>query len=35
MNTIWSTYVQKIGTFYDSRSFRFSDLFRDKYLDAF
>lgn len=35
MNTIWSTYVQKIGTLYDSRSLRFSDLFRDKYLAAF
>ena len=35
MNTIWSTYVQSIGTLYDSRSLRFSDLFHRKYMDAF
>lgn len=35
MNTIWSTYVQSIGTLYDSRSLRFSDLFHRKYVDVF
>lgn len=35
MNTIWSTYVQKIGTLYDTRSLRFSDIYKDKYLKAF
>lgn len=35
MNTIWSTYIQKIGTLYDIRTLRFSDIFKDKYLDAF
>lgn len=35
MNTIWSTYIQKIGTLYDSRTLRFSDLFRSKYENAF
>lgn len=35
MNTIWSTYVQKIGTLYDTRSLRFSDIYKDKYLEAF
>ena len=35
MNTIWSTYVQNIGTLYNTRSLRFSDLFKDRYLDAF
>ena len=31
MNTIWSTYLQKIGTLYLSRTLRFSDLVREKY----
>lgn len=35
MNTIWSTYVQNIGTLYDSRSLRFSDFFKSKYADLF
>ena len=35
MNTIWSTYVQSIGTLYDSRVLRFSDMFKSKYTDVF
>ena len=35
MNTIWSTYVQNIGTLYDSRSLRFSDFFQSKYKEIF
>ncbi|MBQ9120716.1 MAG: methyltransferase domain-containing protein [Lachnospiraceae bacterium] len=35
MNTIWSTYIQNIGTLYDSRSLRFCDLFRDEYKKIF
>lgn len=35
MNTIWSTYVQSIGTLYDSRVLRFSDIFKSKYIDIF
>ena len=35
MNTIWSTYVQSIGTLYDSRVLRFSDTFKNKYTNAF
>ena len=35
MNTIWSTYIQKIGTLYNTRSLRFSDIFKDKYVNAF
>ena len=35
MNTIWSTYVQNIGTLYESRALRFSDVFKDKYKDLF
>lgn len=35
MNTIWSSYLQSIGTLYDSRSLRFSDIFMDKYKNAF
>ncbi len=35
MNTIWSTYVQSIGTLYDSRVLRFADIFKSKYTDAF
>ncbi len=35
MNTIWSTYVQGIGTLYNTRLLRFSDLFQRKYRDAF
>lgn len=33
MNTIWSTYVQNIGTLYESRVLRFSDVFKGKYKD--
>lgn len=35
MNTIWSSYLQSIETLYDSRSLRFSDIFMDKYKNAF
>lgn len=35
MNTIWSTYVQSIGTLYNTRSLRFSDIFMDKYKNVF
>ena len=35
MNTIWSTYVQGIGTLYNTRLLRFSDLFQSKYREAF
>ncbi len=35
MNTIWSTYIQKTGTLYQSRNLRFADLFREKYMTSF
>lgn len=35
MNTIWSTYIQSIGTLYNTRVLRFSDLFKNKYKDIF
>lgn len=35
MNTIWSTYIQNIGTLYLSRSLRFADHFKGKYKEAF
>lgn len=35
MNTIWSTYVQSIGTLYNTRSLRFSDIFMGKYKNVF
>ena len=35
MNTIWSTYIQTIGTLYFSRSLKFADHFKEKYLEAF
>lgn len=35
MNTIWSTYVQNIGTLYDSRVLRFSDFFKNQYEGRF
>ena len=35
MNTIWSTYVQGIGTLYNTRLLRFSDLFEEKYRETF
>ena len=35
MNTIWSTYVQGIGTLYNTRLLRFSDLFQGKYREVF
>lgn len=35
MNTIWSTYIQSVGTLYESRALRFSDMFKSKYTDLF
>ncbi len=35
MNTIWSNYIQSIGTLYDSRALRFSDMFQSKYKSVF
>ena len=35
MNSDWSKYIQGINTLYCSRSLRFSDMFREKYLNAF
>lgn len=35
MNTIWSTYIQSIGTLYFSRSLRFSEYFKERYKKAF
>lgn len=35
MNTTWSTYVQNINTLYSSRSIRFADEFKEKYIKAF
>lgn len=35
MNTIWSTYIQSIGTLYESRKLRFSDIFKNKYMPFF
>lgn len=35
MNTVWSTYIQSIGTLYLSRSLRFSDAFKERYVNAF
>ncbi len=35
MNTLWSTYVQNINTLYSSRSIRFADEFKEKYIKAF
>lgn len=35
MNTIWSTCIQSIGTLYLSRSLRFADCFKEKYMKAF
>ncbi len=35
MNTIWSSCVQNIGTLYLSRTLRFSDEYKEKYMDAF
>ena len=35
MNTIWSTYVQRIDTLYSSRILRFHDLFKEQYMNAF
>lgn len=35
MNIIWSTYLQKIGSLYLSRSLRFSDIFKEQYKIAF
>lgn len=34
MNTIWSTYIQSVGTLYGSRVLRFSDCFREQYTRA-
>jgi ubiquinone/menaquinone biosynthesis C-methylase UbiE len=35
VNTIWSDYVQSIRNLYDTRSLRFSDLFKKNYIEAF
>ena len=35
MNTIWSNYIQSIGTLYASRSLRFSDYYKNKYQEIF
>lgn len=35
MNTIWSDYVQNTGTLYLSRTLRFSDEYKEKYMGAF
>ena len=35
MNTVWSTYIQKIPTLYLTRSLRFSDRYKEKYMTAF
>lgn len=35
MNTIWSDYIQSIDTLYLSRKLRFSDAFKEKYMNAF
>ena len=35
MNTIWSDYVQNTGTLYFSRTLRFSDAYKEKYVKAF
>lgn len=35
MNTIWSQYIQNIGTLYLSRSLRFADQFQERYMEAF
>lgn len=35
MNTIWSTYIQNIGTLYFSRSLKFADHFKGRYKEAF
>ncbi len=35
MNTVWSTYIQKIPTLYLTRSLRFSDRYKEKYTTAF
>lgn len=35
MNTIWSTYIQNIGTLYESRALRFADMYKNKYTDIF
>lgn len=35
MNTIWSSYIQSIGTLYTSRALRFADNFKERYKEAF
>ena len=35
MNTVWSTYIQNIGTLYSSRSLKFADQFKENYMSAF
>lgn len=35
MNTIWSDYIQSIGTLYFSRTLRFSDVYKEKYKSVF
>ena len=34
-NTLWSDYIQRIGTLYLSRALRFDDTFKQKYVSAF
>jgi len=35
MNTVWSTYLQKIGTLYLTRQLRFDDRFKENYICLF
>ena len=35
MNTVWSTYLQKIGTLYLTRQLRFDDRFKENYIGKF
>ncbi len=35
VNRDWSTFIQGIGTLHSSRTLRFSDEFRERYMDAF
>ncbi len=35
MNTVWSKYIQGINTLYLSRTLRFHDRFRDRYIELF
>jgi len=35
MNIVWSTYLQRIGTLYQTRQLRFDDRFKENYIRAF